>query len=603
MLVEHAGLIITREEIKKRLWPNDTIVEFDHSINATIKNLRRALGDSAETPQFIETVARRGYRLMVPVEWLEPPADPSLQSRSLKPEPAKPEFKVGSLTGKTVSHYRVLEIIGGGGMGLVYRAEDLKLGRAVALKFLPEDLRNDPKALARFEREARAVSALDHPNICAIHEFDEYEGQPFIVMELLHGRTLREHLANGAFRLTDPAGLDIAIQVASGLEAAHEQEIIHRDIKPANIFITEKSVAKILDFGVAKVLDPLQRTETSGNVSSPAVSPELASTAVASGSGTGSSAAPQSHEMTLTRTGVKLGTAGYMSPEQIRGEPLDARTDIFSFGLVLYEMATGERAFTGETEATLHDAILTRDPKPVREFRPEVSPKLEVIIAKCLEKAREQRYGSASELHTLLVEVQHSGEPVVPQVERKKTATRRWILSSVLTAVIAVAMFAGVKYWRFSHRPIKLTDKDTIVLADFKNSTGEPIFDGTLKEALSINLEQSPYLNVLSERRVSDTLELMNRSTSETLTTEVAREICLRTHNKALVAGSISRIGEHYLIGVRAADCNTGDALASSEAEARNRNDVLKALGDTGNQLRQEHVPRIGRRKRWISLL
>jgi DNA-binding winged helix-turn-helix (wHTH) protein len=244
MLIECAGGIVTREEIKKKLWPNDTVVEFDHSINAAIKDLRRTLGDSADAPHYIETVARRGYRLMVPVEWIEkegaPPEDTNAEPPHAPVAPKNVQASIGVFTGKAVSHYRVLDVIGGGGMGLIYRAEDSKLGRAVALKFLPEDLSNQPKALERFEREARAVSALSHPNICPIYEFDEYEGQPFIVMELLHGQTLREHIAAGAFRLSDPAGLDIVIQIAAGLEAAHEKGIIHRDIKPANIFITDK---------------------------------------------------------------------------------------------------------------------------------------------------------------------------------------------------------------------------------------------------------------------------------------------------------------------------------------------------------------------------
>ena len=269
ILIAHEGDLATREEIKKKLWPNDTVVEFDHSINAAIGKLRKLLDDCAEKPRYIETIPRRGYRLLVPVEWVGAAEDSAGEASSAESVSAsdsgesaesdsgalpKARLKVGRLTGKVVSHYRVLEVIGGGGMGLVYHAEDLKLGRAVALKFLPEEVGDDPTARERFDREAHAVSALSHTNICPIYEFDEYEGLPFIVMEMLQGKTLREHLAEGRFRLSEPEGLEVAIQIASGLEAAHEKGIIHRDIKPANIFITEKNVAKILDFGVAKVL-------------------------------------------------------------------------------------------------------------------------------------------------------------------------------------------------------------------------------------------------------------------------------------------------------------------------------------------------------------
>jgi serine/threonine protein kinase/tetratricopeptide (TPR) repeat protein len=572
LLAERQGDVVTRDELKKKLWPNDTVVEFDHGINNTVKRLRKALDDSAEEPRYIETIPRRGYRLLVPVKWIGR-EDSSAEESSARtsPDASKPDsasksdyeplttakVKVGQLSGKVVSHYRALEVIGGGGMGLVYRAEDLKLGRSVALKFLPEELGDDLKARERFEREAKAVSALNHINICTVHDFDEYEAHPFIAMELLQGKTLRDHLAEGRFRLTQAEGLEIAIQIASGLEAAHEKGIIHRDIKPANIFITEKNVAKILDFGVAKVLE--------------ANEPEVAAAAASEAS----SSTP--HDRTLTRTGIKLGTAGYMSPEQVRGEPLDARTDIFSFGLVLYEMATGERAFTGETEAILHDAIQHREPRPVRDLAPEISPKLETGIRKCLEKDRDQRFQTTAEAREWLV-LAHDSRP--------RSSRTLWL--AVIAPLLAViAIIVGMVY-RHTHPKAELTHKDTIVIADFANSTGEPVFDSTLKQGLAIQLEQSPVLSVLSDRRVAETLKLMKRPSDELLTQEVAREVCLRTNSGVLVVGSISRIGEHYLVGVRAAECASGDSIASAETEAGSRDEVLKALGDTGNELRQK---------------
>ena len=434
LLLERPGEVVTRQEIQQRLWPNDTVVEFEISINAVIRRLRTALGDSAEQPRYVETLARRGYRFKAPVVWTEPLPR---EAQATGPRVSPPiDLPAPLLIGKKVSHYRVLEILGGGGMGVVYKAEDLTLGRPVAMKFLPEELGEDAKARERFAREARSVSSLSHPNVCPIYELAEHQGQPFIVMELLQGKTLREHLAKGAFCLTDARGLDIAVQIASGLQAAHEKGIIHRDIKPANIFITEKNVAKILDFGVARVLE----TGEAG---------ELA--AAASREGTSSQPAAGN----LTREGLKPGTAGYMSPEQIRGEPLDAGTDIFSFGAVLYEMATGERAFTGETERFQQEAALTENPRPVRELAPAISPKLEAVITRCLEKARDERYRSASELHQALVEVE-SRESAPRHEEHRSEATRPWVFSLLVAIALALGISGSVLYWR-SHRAIKLT--------------------------------------------------------------------------------------------------------------------------------------------------
>src|SRR6516165_9405727 len=447
MLLEHPGEVVTREESKKKLWPNDTIVEFDHSINAAIKKLRLALGDSAEEPKYVETVARRGYRLMVPVEWVgeRPGAQGAEVTAGAEGQPGSADlaFKsavlpqgkaaeleansalpsVGSLTGKKVSHYRVLEMLGGGGMGVVYKAEDIKLGRAVALKFLPEELAKDRTALERFEREARAASALNHPNICTIYEFGEHEGQPFIAMELLEGQTLRERIAAApspgptghplpegegkpfkASLSPPPEGegpgvrvegargtplpidalLDLAVQTAGALEAAHREGIVHRDIKPANIFVTKHGVAKVLDFGLAK------RTVGAG------IAPPRAPQGAPLPDTPTASIAPEQ----LTTPGIAMGTVSYMSPEQARGEPLDARTDLFSFGAVLYEMATGKQAFCGPSSAAIFHAILGLAPASPLTLNPRLPPELERIVSKSLEKDRNLRYQHAADILT-----------------------------------------------------------------------------------------------------------------------------------------------------------------------------------------------------------
>jgi eukaryotic-like serine/threonine-protein kinase len=407
LLLEKPGDVVLREEIRKKLWPNDTVVEFDHSINAAIKRLRQALGDPAEAPQYIETLARRGYRWKTPVQW-----------EQLQAVPSPPKAPEGTLIGKRVSHYRVLEILGGGGMGVVYKAEDIKLGRRVALKFLPEELSNDPAAIQRFEREARAASALNHPNICTIHGVEEHEGQPFIVMELLEGHALRDVLSaeadlknNSPFQ-PEPL-LVTALQIANGLEAAHQKGIIHRDIKPANIFITSHGQAKILDFGLAK----LQDSESAEPVPQPSVEPRPSQ--------------QLNPLLTLTRTGVTVGTAAYMSPEQVRGEKLDPRTDLFSFGLVLYEMATRQRAFPGDTAPELHDAILNRVPVPARELNDQIPVRFENIVNRALEKDREARYQTAAEMRADLEELQQQLAP--------KRLPRAWILGMGVAAAIALA--------------------------------------------------------------------------------------------------------------------------------------------------------------------
>ncbi len=664
ILVGREGEMATREEIKKKLWPNDTIVEFGHSINVVIGNLRRALGDSAEKPEYIETIARRGYRLMVPVEWIgaesaaagsgEESSASEAGSDSDSEGPHKARLKVGRLTGRVVSHYRVLEVIGGGGMGLVYRAEDLKLGRAVALKFLPEEVGDDPKARERFNREAHAVSALDHPNICTVYDFDEHEGHPFIAMQLLQGKTLRDHIADGRFRLTQPEGLEIAIQIALGLEAAHEKGIIHRDIKPANIFITEKNVAKILDFGVAKVLQlsevveapdfspangaasplvergnqsppglipaqspgnspdgapkgaPLPNTRTTGApkgapLQSPkpglkpdeeeggqrraearlfhqaaAAGPEFA----ADGAGAPAGAPAPAKETTLTRTGMKLGTAGYMSPEQVRGEPLDARTDIFSFGLVLYEMATGERAFTGETEAVVSDAIQYREPRPVRELVPDISLNLEEIIGNCLQKVPDHRYQVTADVRN---DLQRAGSSAKTAEETRRRG-RRWQIVTVSITLLVIV--AGGFYYRERRSTGGLKEKDTVVIANFTNLTGDPVLGDALDTALPFDLQQSPFLQVLSPDKLQRALQATGRASDAALDPNAAQAVCRQTSSTAFVRGSISDLGNKYFIDMVAENCRNGEMLAHTVATANARDQVISALGGAGNELR-----------------
>ena len=615
LLLQREGELVTRDELKRLLWPNGTVVEFDHGINSTIKKLRRALNDSAEEPQYIETIPRRGYRLMVAVEWVvaddssggqassESYSAPSESDASVDAD-ALPNarLEVGRLTGKVVSHYRVLEVIGGGGMGVVYRAEDLKLGRAVALKFLPEEVGDDSKARERFEREAHAVSALDHPNICTVYDFDEFEGHPFIAMQLLQGKTLRDHIADGRFRLPEPEGLEIAIQIASGLETAHEKGIIHRDIKPANIFVTEKNVAKILDFGVAKVIqlsEPAdavilceERTDESKAPYSDGDSgvgvlrlPSAASGLTPFGmtnENQAAAAAPAKAETSLTRTGMKLGTAGYMSPEQVRGEPLDARTDIFSFGLVLYEMATGECAFTGETEAIVNDAILNQTAASVRDRNPQISSKLEGVIHNALEKDRERRYQGVAQMRAFL-------QQSIAQVPLRPRNWLRYAAAALLVAVASVGLF----HWR-SRLKIKFTDKDTIVWAHFQNFTGDTVMDDALDWPLERELSQSPYLKLLYSNKVRDTLKQSNVANLPTsplgpkLTPDLARDVCLRTHSRAIVTASIANVGNDYHIILKVEDCHSGKSMAKVDAETSDRNQIVHTLGMAGQQLRRD---------------
>ena len=481
-------------------------------------------------------------------------------------------------------------------MGEVYLAEDMKLGRKVAIKILSEEYTTNRDRLQRFEQEAAAASNLNHPNILTIHEVGTDNGRHFIATEYIDGLTLRRKAV--ASHLEIPEILDIAVQVASALEEAHAAGIVHRDIKPDNIMVRRNGYVKVLDFGLAKLTETVDRTP--------------------------SDAEAATRVLVQTDAGVVMGTSQYMSPEQARGKPVDARSDIWSLGIVIYELVAGRTPFEGETSTDVIVGITQKQPPPLARYAPDVPAELDWIVMKALRKDRDERYQTAKELLTDLRRLKQRLEfetelersvpsgfapsrisegAALPTVPERPARTRtvshvssaEYIATSLarhklVAAIVALLLLAGTAagFYFYYNRAKPLTDKDTVLLADFVNTTGEPVFDGTLKQALAVHLGQTPFLNLFPEERVRETLRFMGRSPEERITRDIGREICERQGIRAMLTGSIASLGNNYVITLEAVNPRSGDPFAHEQIEAESKEKVLSALSTAAWNLRKK---------------
>jgi len=519
-----------------------------------------------ERPAFLNRACSSDPSLRQEVETLLASSD-DVHSSFLQSAPLRVTLAAGTRLGD----YEVKSLLGAGGMGEVYRALDLRLGRDVAIKVLPSFVFSDPNRQRRFEQEARAAAALNHPNILAVYQMGTYEGAPYLVSELLEGETLREPIKRGPVAV--PKAIDYGAQIARGLAAAHEKGIVHRDLKPENLFVTKDGRVKILDFGLAKLTQPRSGSD-------------------ASLTATGGETEP----------GVIMGTVGYMAPEQVRGQTTDHRTDIFAFGAMLYEMLAGKRAFQKPTSPETMTAILNEDPPGISQITTNVPPALQRVVHRCLEKNREQRFQSASDLgfalDALSDEVRYQRAPgMLPESAELKTDSGREAASAAgsgrlwkisIPVLLAALVVAGTIYYRWRQQRTRLTESDTIVLSDFANSTGDAIFDDTLKTALSISLRQSPFLNVVSDGKAAGLLRQMAVPAGTQITPELAQKLCQRAGSKAYIAGAIGSLGNEYVLALRANNCQSGATLAQEQVTATSKEKVLNALGEAASKLRGE---------------